>query len=59
MIAGIEGDDVAWNRDDIDPKEALNYTGGNALDLRWAQLSIGGTDYQTEMDDPEGSAASE
>jgi len=46
ISAGIDGDDVPWNREDIDPKEESNYSGGQAIDLRWAQLSIGGTDHQ-------------
>lgn len=57
LSAGIDGDDVPWNREDIDEKEEHFYSGGEALDLRWAQLSIGGHDYQAELEQ-EGSFAS-
>ena len=53
LSAGIEGDDIPWNRTDIDPKEEHFYSGGKALDLRWAQLSIGGQDYQADLEDDE------
>jgi hypothetical protein len=46
LSSGIDGDDVPWNRHAIDPKEAHFYSGGQAIDLRWAQLSIGGADHQ-------------
>jgi hypothetical protein len=50
LTDGIDGDDVAWNRADIDPAEEQFYSGGEALDLRWAQLSIGGADHQAELE---------
>ena len=50
LIDGIDGDDVPWRRDVIDPQEAHLYSGGNALDLRWAQVNIGGRDMQCELE---------
>ena len=33
---------MPWRRDAIDPKEAHFYSGGEALDVRWAQVHTGG-----------------
>ncbi len=49
LRAGIEGDDSDWRRDCIQEKHAPHYQGGRAIDLRWAQLSIGGREYQMEL----------
>ena len=50
LTAGIEGDDSGWYRAGIQPKDAPAYEGGVALALGWAQLSIGGRNYQQEVD---------
>ena len=49
LRAGIEGDDSGWRRDCIQEKHAPAYEGGRAIDLRWAQLRIGGREYQMEL----------
>ena len=51
ISSGIDGDDVPWNRVDIDSSEEHFYSGGEALDVRWAQLNIGGKDYQAELEE--------
>lgn len=48
--AGIDGDDVEWRRDCIAEGAYHLYTGGVALDIRWAQLTVGGRTYQREVD---------
>jgi arylsulfatase A-like enzyme len=50
IAAGIEGDDVEWRRDIINPRRADRHSGGTALDIRWAQLTIQGRNYQAEVD---------
>jgi arylsulfatase B len=50
IAAGIEGDDVPWRRDIIIPERADRHSGGAALDIRWAQLTIQGRNYQAEVD---------
>ena len=50
IAAGIEGDDVEWRRDIIGEKRIENHSGGEALDIRWAQLTVQGTNYQMEVD---------
>ena len=50
LAAGIEGDDVPWRRDIIVPEREDRHSGGVALDLRWAQITVGGKNYQAEVD---------
>ena len=59
LAAGIEGDDSGWYRAGIQPQEAPAYEGGVALALGWAQLSIGGRNYQQEVDPAAASACFE
>lgn len=47
--AGIDGDDVEWRKDAIKDSDATHYTGGVALRIGWAQMTIGGKTYQTEI----------
>ena len=47
---GIVGDDSNWRRDAIKEADAPYYEGGIAIALQWAQLSIGGQNYQCEVD---------
>jgi hypothetical protein len=56
LTAGIEGDDSGWRRDCVKESDAPAYEGGVALAIQWAQLSIGGQNYQCETD-PEGTHA--
>jgi len=56
---GIEGDDVEWRRDIIVPERADRHSGGVALDIRWAQLTIQGKNYQAEVDGTKASATIE
>ncbi len=49
LDAGIDGDDVAWRRDAIRQDDAPHYTGGVALDIGWAQLTVGGRNHQVEI----------
>ena len=48
LDAGIDSDDVAWRRDAIQEDDAPHYTGGAALDIGWAQLTVGGRSHQVE-----------
>lgn len=50
LSAGIEGDDIAWRRDCIAEKWHRIYSGGEAVDIRWAQLAVAGKTCQTELD---------
>jgi len=50
LAAGIEGDDVEWRRDVIGEKRAGNHSGGEAIAIRWAQITVGGVNYQMEVD---------
>ena len=56
LTASIDGDDSNWRRDSIKPEDAPAYEGGVALAIQWAQLTIGGTNYQAEVD-PTGTSA--
>jgi arylsulfatase A-like enzyme len=49
VTAGIEGDDVLWRRDCVPAADAPHYTGGVALGIGWAQISIGGQTYEQEV----------
>ena len=55
LDAGIEGDDVAWRRDAIQERDAPHYTGGAALPIGWAALTVGGKSYHRET--PSGDSA--
>ncbi len=50
IAAGIDGDDVEWRRDCIQPENYPHYTGGVAMDIQWAQVTIGGQTYHREID---------
>ncbi len=50
IAAGIEGDDVEWRKDVIGEKRAEYHSGGVALPIAWAQLTIQGKNYQMEVD---------
>jgi arylsulfatase A-like enzyme len=50
LAAAIDGDDSHWRRDSIKETDAPAYQGGVALNIGWAQLSIGGQNYQQEID---------
>jgi len=49
ITAGINGDDSDWRRDCIEEKNAPAYQGGTALDIGWAQLTLGNANYQQEI----------
>ena len=49
ITAGIDGDDVPWRKDCIKPADASHYSGGVAIPIRWARLTIGGTSYHREV----------
>ena len=49
ITAGIDGDDVEWRPDCVLPKDHPHYTGGVAIGIRWAQITIGGKTYQQEV----------
>ncbi len=49
IAAGIDGDDVDWRRDCIQQKEFPHYTGGVAMDIRWAQVTVGGQSHHREI----------
>lgn len=49
LTAGIDGDDVEWRRDCIPETAWSHYTGGVALPIRWAQLTIGGENCHAEV----------
>ena len=48
LDAGIDGDDVAWRKDAIREADAPHYTGGVALGIGWAQLTVGGRSHHVE-----------
>lgn len=48
-IAGIDGDDIEWRKDAIKDADASHYSGGTALQIGWAQITIGGKTYQQEI----------
>ncbi len=48
--AGIDGDDVPWRRDVIDPRHERLYSGGEAVPIRWARLEISGKTLHREVD---------
>jgi arylsulfatase A-like enzyme len=55
VTTGIEGDDIEWRKDCIRESDTPHYSGGVALNIRWARLEVGGRSYHREVD--EGSAA--
>ena len=48
LDAGIDGDDVEWRKDAIRQADAPHYTGGAALGIGWAQLTVGGRSHHVE-----------
>lgn len=50
LTSGIDGDDSGWRKDGIDHASAKNYEGGEALDIKWARLIIGGETSHTQID---------
>lgn len=50
LAEGIDGDDVPWRTDIIPPERADRHSGGQALDIRWAQIQIQGKTCQVEVD---------
>ena len=48
LDAGIDGDDVPWRRDAIQAQHAPHYSGGVALPIGWAALTVGGSSYHRE-----------
>ena len=55
LDAGIDGDDVEWRKDAIREADAPHYTGGIALGIGWAQLTVGGRTQHAET--PAGDSA--
>ena len=49
IAAGIDGDDVVWRKDCIRPSDAPHYSGGVAIPICWARLTVGGTTHQQEV----------
>lgn len=47
---GIEGDDIEWNKNDVDETAHDYYTGGKALDIIEASLSVGGQTLSCPVD---------
>lgn len=56
ISAGIDGDDVPWRRDCIEARCEPSYSGGKALDIRWAHVAVAGVDRHVEVDGDEGAA---
>lgn len=48
LEAGIDGDDIEWRKDAVSQSDAPHYTGGVALSIGWAQLTIGGRRHYAE-----------
>ena len=55
LDAGIDGDDVEWRRDAIQAQHTPHYSGGVALPIGWAALTVGGRSYHRET--PHGDTA--
>ena len=53
--AGIDGDDIEWRRDAIQEQHAPHYSGGVALPIGCAALTVGGRSYHAET--PSGDTA--
>ena len=56
LVAGLEGDDVEWRRDDIPENSWGLYTGGKALPVTQAKLKIGDQVHTKEIS-PDDTAA--
>ncbi|RME67232.1 MAG: N-acetylgalactosamine-4-sulfatase [Verrucomicrobia bacterium] len=54
--AGVEGDDIAWNRAETDPDYHDWYTGGRSLPIERAVVTIGSRRFETPVD-PDASCA--
>ncbi|OVE77512.1 N-acetylgalactosamine-4-sulfatase [bacterium F16] len=50
LTAGIDGDDSGWRKDAIDARQARNYEGGEAIDLKWARILIGDQTHHADID---------
>ncbi len=50
ITSGIDGDDSGWRQDCADPRCDHLYTGGKALGLRWARISLAGLECHAEID---------
>ena len=48
LDAGIDGDDIEWRRDAIQAQHAPHYSGGVALPIGWAALTVGGSSHHLE-----------
>ena len=55
LDAGIDGDDVEWRRDAIQEQHTAHYSGGVALPIGWAALTVGGSRHHLET--PSGDTA--
>ena len=49
IAAGIDGDDVDWRSDCVQLEDYPHYTGGVAMDIRWAQVTVGGQTHHLEI----------
>ena len=49
--SGIDGDDIEWRKDAIEARHSVNYSGGVAIPIEWARITIGGNSYEREVDD--------
>ncbi len=47
--AGIDGDDIEWERDFIPERLDWFYTGGEALDIGWAKLEVADQVHDVEV----------
>ena len=59
ITAGIQGDDIEWRKDCIRSSDAPHYSGGVALNIGWAQVTIGNHSYQQEVEADSASAVFE
>ena len=59
LDAGIDGDDIEWRRDAIQEQHAPHYSGGVALPIGWAALTVGGRSYHAETPSGDTAAAFE
>ena len=59
LTAGIETDDIDWNKRDIEPGKERHYTGGVALEIERAFIEIGGQRKFMDIDPDSTSAVFE
>lgn len=50
LAAGIDGDDVEWRRDWVQPGAEALYTGGKALSIQQAAIQVGETEMRQGVD---------